>query len=145
MKRLVLTAVLMMACLNAGDASPAVAATVNSNCSLPASVKATSQLADLPSRILRQMPGLGPADGPIRTDALLPDDTRPTTRLEQAFNRGSLWAIVYQTGGFANARMVAVFVISADQKEAESIGRHVGPQEGGVCAILRAAFKKSSD
>jgi hypothetical protein len=145
MMRLVLKTVLMMAWLTAGDPYSAVAETAIPNCSLPASVKATSQLADLPSPILQQMSGLGPADGPIRTDALLPNDTRPTTRLEQAFNRGSLWAIVYQTGGFANARMVAVFVLSADQKEAESIGRHDGPQEGGICAILHATFKKRSD
>lgn len=115
-----------------------------SKCVLPKTVKTTLNLADIPAPILAQMPGLGAADGPIRTDALLPNDTRPTTRLAGAFSRRGYWVIAYETGGFANTRMVAIFSLSDDGGKMTLLGRHIAPQEGGICAVLETAFSGSS-
>lgn len=102
----------------------------------------TKNLADIPSPVLAQLPGLGTARDPILSDADDPsdpiNDTVPSVRLAGAFAQGSRWAVVYETGDFADTRMVALFSVA--QKTASLVRQQAASQEAGVCAILKAAF-----
>lgn len=121
---------------------PARADTDFSQCHLPERVLMTKNLADIPSSILTQLPGLGAAHDAILSDADDPsdpiNDNVPSVRLAGAFSEGARWAIVYETGDFANTRMVAIY--SANQKKASLVARRAATQEAGVCAILKTAF-----
>lgn len=107
-----------------------------SQCSVPA--RATKKLADIPAPILAKMPGLGAPDGPIRTDALVPNEARPATRLVSAFSRQDLWAVAYEKGGIGTQQMVATFKV--DGTQATLIGQHEAFREGGYCAVLGRIF-----
>jgi len=123
---------------------PAMAGTDLSKCILPKGLKSAVRLADLPLPIRSYLPGMGPPDGAIRTDASMLHDNRPVTRFNQAFSRGNLWAVVYETGGFANYRKVTIFSLSDDGKRATLTGTQTGPFEEGVCAILKGTFAGNS-
>ena|ERR1039458_441154 len=69
MKRGIIASALMMALSSTIGPLAAKADTDFSRCVLPETVKATKNLADFPSPIAREMPGLGASDGPIFTDA----------------------------------------------------------------------------
>lgn len=123
-------------------ASPAQAGTDFSQCALPKRVFITKNLADIPSPILARLPGLGAVHDTILSDADDPsdpiNDNIPSVRLAGAFADGARWAVVYETGDFANTRMVALF--SVTKREASLIGQQAGRQDIEVCAILKAAF-----
>jgi hypothetical protein len=126
---------------------PAQASTDFSQCGLPTRVTMTKSLADIPSAVLARMPGLGAADEPILSDEDDPSDpisdSIPTGRLAEAFSEGARWAVVYETGDFANTRMVALF--SVTQGKASLIKQQAASQEIGVCAILKTAFLDHPD
>jgi hypothetical protein len=121
---------------------PARADTDFSQCRLPTRVTMTKNLADIPSAVLARMPGLGAAGEPILSDADDPSDpisdNIPTGRLAEAFSEGARWAVVYETGDFANTRMIALF--SVTQGKASLIKQQAASQETGVCAILKSSF-----
>jgi|SRR5665213_3122738 len=123
-------------------ALPAQAGTDLSRCSLPKRVIMTKNLADIPSPVLAQLPGLGAANDSILSDADDPsdpiNDNIPSVRLAGAFAEGTHWAVVYKTGDFANTRMVALF--SVTKREASLVGQQAGRQDIEVCAILKNAF-----
>ncbi|HWF63554.1 MAG TPA: hypothetical protein VN685_02960 [Rhizomicrobium sp.] len=104
----------------------------------------TKNLADIPSPVLARMPGLGAANDSILSDADDPsdpiNDNIPSVRLAGAFAEGTRWAVVYETGDFANTRMVALFSVTQGKRKASVIGRQASPQAIGVCAILKTAF-----
>jgi hypothetical protein len=121
---------------------PAKAGTDFSQCNLPKRVIMTKNLADIPSSILAQLPGLGAANDAILSDADDPsdpiNDNIPSVRLAGAFAEGTRWAVVYETGDFANTRMVALY--SVTKRAASLIGQQAGRQDSEICAILKAAF-----
>jgi len=123
-------------------ALPAQAGTDFSQCGLPKRVIMTKNLADIPSPVLALLPGLGAAHDTILSDAADPsdpiNDNIPTARLAGAFAEGARWAVVYETGDFANTRMVALF--SVTRPEASLIGQQAARQDIEICAILKAAF-----
>ena len=125
-------------------ALPAHADTDFSKCSLPKRVTMTKNLGDIPQPVLAQMPGLGAANDSILTDADDPSDPItdgiPGTRLAGAFTEGTRWAVVYETGDFAHTLMVAFFSVTPEKREATLTSRHAGPDEIGVCAILKSTF-----
>ena len=122
--------------------SSAQAATDFSQCGLPKRVIMTKNLADIPSPILARLPGLGAAHDTILSNADDPsdpiNDNIPSVRLAGAFAEGARWAVVYETGDFANTRMVALF--SVTKREASLIGQQAARQDSEVCATLKAAF-----
>ena len=61
-------------------------------------------------------------------------------RLAEAFAEGDRWAVVYETGDFANTRTVALFSLTSGKRAASLAGKHAGLQEAGVCTILKTAF-----
>ncbi|HEX4105166.1 MAG TPA: hypothetical protein VHX92_02945, partial [Rhizomicrobium sp.] len=69
---------------------PARADTDFSQCRLPTRVTMTKNLADIPSAVLAQLPGLGAAGEPILSDAEDPsdpiNDNIPSVRLAGAFS-----------------------------------------------------------
>jgi hypothetical protein len=123
---------------------PAQADTDFSRCGLPRGVIMTKNLADIPSPVLARMPGLGAANDSILSEADDPsdpiNDNIPSVRLAGAFAEGTRWAVVYETGDFANTRMVALFSVTQEKRKASLIGRQASPQAIGVCAILKTAF-----
>jgi len=123
-------------------ALPAQAGTDFSQCGLPERVVMTKNLADIPSPILARLPGLGAAHDAILSDADDPSDPIndgiPTARLAGAFAEGARWAVVYETGDFANTRIVAIF--SVTKRAASLIEQQAGRQDSEVCASLKAAF-----
>lgn len=125
---------------------PAQAGTDFSQCSLPKRVIMTKELADIPSPVLARLPGLGAASDAILSDAEDPsdpiNDNIPSARLEGAFAEGIRWAVVYETGDFANTRMVALFSVTQGKRRAALIAQQAGRQDIEVCAILKAAFPK---
>jgi hypothetical protein len=114
-------------------------------CGLPKRVIMTKNLADIPSPILARLPGLGAANDAILSDADDPsdpiNDDIPSSRLAGAFAEGTRWAVVYETGDFANTRMVAIF--SVTKREASLVGQQAGRQDSEICAILKSAFPNS--
>jgi hypothetical protein len=127
-------------------ALPAQAGTDFSPCNLPKRVIMTKNLADIPSPVLARLPGLGAAHDVILSGADDPsdpiNDNIPSARLAAAFAEGARWAVVYETGDFANTRMVALF--SLTKRESSLIGQQAARQDSEVCAILKAAFPSSS-
>jgi hypothetical protein len=123
-------------------ASPAQADTNFSRCGLPKRVIMTKNLADIPSPVLAQLPGLGATHDAILSDADDPsdpiNDNIPSVKLAGAFAEGTRWAVVYETGDFANTRMVALF--SVTKREASLVGQQAGRQDSEVCAILKTKF-----
>jgi hypothetical protein len=123
---------------------PAQADTDFSQCSLPKRVVMTKNLADIPSPVLARLPGLGAANDAILSNADDPsdpiNDNIPSARLAGAFAEGAHWAVVYETGDFANTRMVALF--SVTKREASLVGQQTGRQDSEVCAILKSAFPR---
>jgi len=121
---------------------PAQASTDFSQCGLSKRVIMTKTLADIPSPVLARLPGLGAANDSILSDADDPsdpiNDNIPSARLAAAFAEGTRWAVVYETGDFANTRMVALF--SVTKREASLVAQQSGRQGNEVCAILKAAF-----
>src|SRR3984957_14901068 len=87
-------------------ALPAQAGIDFSQCGLSKRVIMTKNLADIPSPILARLPGLGAANDAILSDADDPSDpisdNIPSSRLAGAFEEGTRWAVVYETGDFAN-------------------------------------------
>jgi len=102
----------------------------------------TKNLADIPSPVLARLPGLGAANDAILSDADDPsdpiNDNIPSVRLAGAFAEGTRWAVVYETGDFANTRVVALF--SVTKREASLVGQQAGRQDIEVCAILKSVF-----
>ncbi|HUO02978.1 MAG TPA: hypothetical protein VMU31_09380 [Rhizomicrobium sp.] len=98
----------------------------------------TKNLADIPSPVLAQLPGLGAAHDAILSEADDPsdpiNDNVPSVRLAGAFAEGARWAVVYENGDFANTRTMAMFTVG--HGKASLIKQQTGP----VCAILKAAF-----
>jgi hypothetical protein len=123
-------------------ALPAQADTDFSRCGLSKRVIMTKNLADIPSPVLARLPGLGAAHDVILSGADDPsdpiNDNIPSVRLAGAFAEGTRWAVVYETGDFANTRMVALF--SVTKRKASLIGQQAARQDSEVCAILKAAF-----
>ena len=121
---------------------PARADTDFSQCNLPRQVGTTKNLADIPSPVLALMPGLGAAHDAILSDADDPsdpiNDNVPSVRLAGAFSEGLQWAIVYETGDFANTRVVALYSVMG--KKASLLARQTATQEAGICAILKTVF-----
>jgi hypothetical protein len=121
---------------------PAQAGIDFSRCGLPKRVIMTKNLADIPSPVLAQLPGLGAVHDSILSDADDPsdpiNDNIPSVRLAGAFAEGTRWTVVYETGDFANTRMVAIF--SATKQRASLIGQQASRHDSEVCAILKAAF-----
>lgn len=113
-----------------------------SRCGLPKRVIMTKKLADIPPPVLALLPGLGAANDSILSGADDPsdpiNDNIPSVRLAEAFAEGPRWAVVYETGDFANTRMVALFSIA--KREAAPIEQQTSRQDVGVCAILKSAF-----
>ena len=131
-------AALAIGSLVAMGALPAQADTDFSQCHLPARMAMTKNLADIPSPVLAQLPGLGGTHDTILSDADDPsdpiNDNVPSVRLAGAFSEGARWAVVYENGDFANSRTMALFSVA--QGKASLIRQQTGP----VCAILKAAF-----
>ena len=104
----------------------------------------TKTLAEIPSPVLAQMPGLGAAHDAILSGADDPsdpiNDNVPSVRLASAFWEGARWAVVYETGDFANTRVVTLF--SVTQGKASLIARQTATRETGICAILKTAFPR---
>ena len=102
----------------------------------------TKSLADIPSPVLAQLPGLGAVHDGILSDADDPsdpiNDNIPSVRLAGAFAEGNRWAVVYETDDFANTRVTALF--SVTPKKASPLARRTATQEAGICAILKTAF-----
>jgi hypothetical protein len=125
-----------------GIGLPAQAGTDFSQCGLSKRVMMTKNLADIPSPVLARLPGLGAAHDAILSNADDPsdpiNDNIPSARLAGAFAEGTRWAVVYETGDFANTRMVALF--SVTKRAASLIGQQAGRQDNKVCAILKAEF-----
>ena len=123
---------------------PVRADTDFSQCSLPKRVIMTKNLADIPSPVLARLPGLGAGHDSILSNADDPsdpiNDNIPSARLAGAFAEGTRWAVVYETGDFANTRMVALFSITQEKHKASLIEQQSGRQDTEVCAILKAAF-----
>lgn len=121
---------------------PAQASSDFSQCSLPKGVVMTKNLADIPSPVLAEMPGLGAANDAILSDADDPSDpitdNIPVMRLVGAVREANRWAVVYETGDFANTRVVALF--SVTQRTAPLVARRTATQEAGVCGILKTEF-----
>ena len=121
---------------------PAQADTDFSKCNLPRGVTMTKSLADIPSPVLAQLPGLGAVHDAILSDADDPsdpiNDNIPSVRLAGAFAEGNRWVIVYETGDFADTRVAALF--SVTPKKASPLARRTATQEAGICAILKTAF-----
>ena len=109
-----------------------------SQCRLPGRVVMTKNLADIPSAVLAQLPGMGAVHDAILSDAEDPsdpiNDNVPSVRLAGAFSEGALWAIVYETGDFANTRTVTLFSLAHGKASL------IKQQAGEVCAILKTAF-----
>jgi hypothetical protein len=126
-------------------ALPVRAATDFSQCGLSKRVIMTKNLADIPSRILARLPGLGAAHDVILSGADDPsdpiNDNIPSVRLAGAFAEGPRWAVVYETGDFANTRIAALF--SVTKREASLVWQQAARQDSEVCAILKAAFPNS--
>jgi hypothetical protein len=128
-------------------ALPAQAGTDFSQCGLSKRVIMTKNLADIPSPVLARLPGLGAANDSILSNADDPsdpiNDNIPSARLAGAFADGTRWAVVYETGDFANTRMVALFSVTQEKHRASLIEQQSGRQDSEVCAILKAAFPNS--
>lgn len=92
---------------------------VISRCKLPEGVQITEQLADVPSTITKTL-SMGPADGPIKTDAGLPNDTRPELRFQMGVHLGNAWVILYQSSGIATTMWANSYRIGADGASAIS-------------------------
>ena len=123
-------------------ASPAQADTDFARCDLPKRIAMTKNLADIPSAILAKLPGLGAANDAILSDADDPsdpiNDSMASAKLAAAFSEGTRWAVVYETGDFANTRMVTLFSVTPGK--ASLIGQQASAREAGLCAILKTAF-----
>jgi hypothetical protein len=125
-------------------ALPAQAGTDFSRCDLPRRVVMTKNLADIPPAVLALLPGLGAANDAILSGADDPsdpiNDNIPSVRLAGAFAEGARWAVVYETGDFANTRMIALFSLTPEKRKASLVAQQAGRQDIEVCAILKNSF-----
>jgi hypothetical protein len=113
------------------------------DCKLPSGGKSTASLADFPPIIARLTRGLGAVDGPIRTDALLANETRPPHRLVRAFNLRRRWVIVYDVGSIALFQNMTVYALSKDGTYAKLIG--TDHESAPDCLAITAALQPAMD
>lgn len=137
MKRIALAAFLVSL------ASPTFAIDETSKCALPSGVKGTVWLADFPTSLRKNMPGLGDSNAPFRTDATPGYSNLPSAHLIHAFWRNERWIVLYSTGGFVNPHFVMALDVPKNGKNPVEISNQ-STDLNEECRAIAAGFTEKA-